>query len=1822
MFAPRSSRPVTVVAVPSKNRLRRKKKGENAAPAISLERILGLTTTKNTGISIAGDLVAYAAGSVVVLYNHKKNKQIGFLHASSTASPTPPSQIPTNTAPSWSGAFQNRHTIANDGFSNPLMNSLGILDPTAAVGASSAANSPKTAVSNKAKPISCLAFSPDGNYLAVGETGHQPRILIWDVLTKTLVNELKGHKYGVLALAFSPNMKYVVSLGFQHDGYLNVWNWKQGIKLACNKVTTKVHTIAFNRSGSYFVTVGLRHVKFWYFDANGNLPKKPAGQSIQKSLVQVLDGRSGILGDLRDHNFVDAVCCPKSEHTYFVTSNGLLCMFTEGRMMDKWVELQVKGAYSIDVSEQYIVCACTNGIIRLFEPITLKYLGTLPKPHPLGVDLSLQTGNTYQGNSNPDDTYPDTIAVKLDQETGKLTCVYSDRSIFIWDIKDSKKIGKYRSFLYHCDCIWGVEMIPNRDSETQALPENTFVTYSADGTIRFWNLDGSTNNNSIQSPTHIDAINPLSPVTTSGGGPSIGVRRNIYSKECLKMVYVDQDGTFRMSATGGNPSVQELTDPLSSESGIRVLKISPDGKLMASGDRGGNLRVHDLDTFREITYQEAHDAEILSIEFSDGRATEAPYLIATASRDRILHIFDINNNFQLIQTLGDHSSSITAVKFTNDGGRLISCGADKSIIFRSRQNSNDVPYYVTYHNISGRATVFDMDIDVSNRYIATVSGERRLNIYHIDSGKNVRSHKSDTPDEINTPDQGSLLKVNLDPGGVLAVAGGSDKSIRLFDFANGTILSKALGHSELITGAKFTPDCQRIVSTSADGCIFVWKISDELVAKMRKKWLDRSGGLNGTSPTSQDLLGSTPSNVQTAPRTTIPPAQRPQTMFAEVTPNQNEDGYLEGPEFVVRKLHKKSFNSLPTPENHHEDESNTSTTGSNTTSNNSTPAPTPTTTSSSSLPTVTNNSANSRRLGLKRPTSFANDGSSSTSRNRLQAHITSRPVSDISISRLPRIFPNANNGNNEASPTTPPSKGNNSSNCISPPPSRRDSWKLNIPGWAKKAFKDKEDYDGGMDQEKEGIDSDTASNSSVKSPLSSSLTTIPLVRDTSVNLDKKLPAIPRSLTNPRLKSQSKLRQESTNSLFETAKKPEISENTNVAPSETSNEGLENINSVTSETSSVLTEDELPGEESSYEDTETLFVETASDDEKYVEVHAEEDDENQETVEGDDEREDDDEEEGESGDENTKKLEMYLQSPVEQDFKKDHIIIRNEKDSGDQLVYEQKNKKRESLTYKYLSGGHQKNSSQDSSARNSLVEAFSRIFTGGRNSAENNDSTVIDECESEDRANKNAVEQALDILEGKSAGGEVVRYEDEIKSDSNINNGTINLDITTLDAVDEISSPISTPPSPLISESSTLKDIDDDNKRRIESVSSDQMNTGNAKTFSEQDDLKKEDTEISQDDDVVDSEIDIIKKNHNQESKENYDSNNASSLNIIEESIKENDNVDKGDNKELEIEMNVDSSSLTINDNEKDPVVLSPIKLENEDSLLNRSSSIVDKENLVETEGIDLNEDKIMEDVYNMTLITERMLAVYKKASNFNNENITKLISESLKGITDDIQDCFGVLVKEKVEAEDKKTIQEKSEKKELVAERKQEQKDDDKKIIVTIPQPIQHETAFEVANNISNSNLDDEDEGDADSNVSYMTALTHNHESSTVPTPSHARSLSTASNTNNNAFSSSPPTNSLSPSLSQTPYSDKLVEMVEEKLNLKKNNNRKNSHNSNSGNSINNPNGSGSSNSSGIVNGISFSSNNIGSGSVKGVKSRGGSIPIIGRTKTSKSRFG
>lgn len=68
-----------------------------------------------------------------------------------------------------------------------------------------------------------------------------------------------------------------------------------------------------------------------------------SGMSPQVNATVPLLGRSGLLGELRNNLFTDVACGrgKKADSTFCITSSGLLCEFSDRRLLDKWVELRV-----------------------------------------------------------------------------------------------------------------------------------------------------------------------------------------------------------------------------------------------------------------------------------------------------------------------------------------------------------------------------------------------------------------------------------------------------------------------------------------------------------------------------------------------------------------------------------------------------------------------------------------------------------------------------------------------------------------------------------------------------------------------------------------------------------------------------------------------------------------------------------------------------------------------------------------------------------------------------------------------------------------------------------------------------------------------------------------------------------------------------------------------------------------------------------------------------------------------------------------------------------------------------------------------------------------------------------------------------------------------------------------------------------------------------------------------------------------------------------------------------------------------------------------
>ncbi|XP_073497913.1 WD repeat-containing protein 62 [Phyllobates terribilis] len=637
------------------------------------------------------------------------------------------------------------------------------------------------------KQLSALSFSPDGKFIVSGESGHKPAVRVWDVAEKLQVSEMLGHKYGVSCVCFSPNMKYVVSVGYQHDMVVNVWDWKNNNIVAKNKVSSKVSAVSFSEDSSYFVTAGHRHVKFWYLESsrqsqvNGTVP---------------LVGRSGLLGDLHNNVF-GGVACGKGQNarsTYCVSYSGVLCQFNEKRVLEKWLKLKVSSSNCLCVTEEFVFCGCEEGVIRMFKAHNLQYVADLPRPHNLGVDVALGLDASALFAKQDDCGHPDTSALVYDRGNQWLCCVYNDHSVYVWDVSNTRKVGKVYSALYHSSYVWNIEVYPeHRLKPCFAL--GSFFTCSSDNTIRLWNLERSSEQ---------------------------GLKRNIYSHDLYKVMYVN-DNVAHLKDTSGTT---EKPEPKDSKSGIRVLKIRHDGHHLASGDRTGNIRIYNLENFEEVITIEAHDGEVLCLEYS--RPWTGVTLLASASRDRLIHILNVDRDYTLLQTLDDHSSSITAVKFAGDADQLhmISCGADKSIYFRPAQMLPDGMSFVRLHHVVEKTTLYDLDVDVTQKTAAVACQDKNVRLYNISSGKQEKVLKS-------SHSGGALLKVQMDPSGRFFATSCSNKNLSIFDLQTGECVATMYGHSDIVTDMKFTRDCRRLITVSGDSCIFVWKLHPAMTSCMR-----------------------------------------------------------------------------------------------------------------------------------------------------------------------------------------------------------------------------------------------------------------------------------------------------------------------------------------------------------------------------------------------------------------------------------------------------------------------------------------------------------------------------------------------------------------------------------------------------------------------------------------------------------------------------------------------------------------------------------------------------------------------------------------------------------------------------------------------------------------------------------------------------------------------------------------------------------------------------------------------------------------------------
>lgn len=570
--------------------------------------------------------------------------------------------------------------------------------------------------------------------------------------------------------------------------------------------------------------------------------------------IPEMQHRDGVMSTKSDATFTSVGCGYGSckLKTFAVTADGTLCSFGASCIMERLVSLEATSGKVISVTESYVVVGASSGVARLFDPATLEYRATMPFPPAMGAaNESLHHADTSTLHPDRSHRYPATIGVRL---TGLHAIVlYSDRSMFVYSVADLDNIQVYRSFLFHSGGIRDLKIAGRAKGVTSRgkiiyyndpqlviakgnhmVPNGTFVTCADDNTLRFWHLDLHKT-----SATKTSRFSGDDAVDFTSNASDRGPWKHPLSQEMLRLVYHDNEADFRnedsvvLGATCSSFDTIDIHSPsvdTISANGLRVVAIHPDQTEVAVGDKEGKITVLNVPSGEHVVEIPAHSAEVHCIAYaiSDSYnqsvpSTQRHVLMASGARDRLIHMYNCSTDRTVLNTLENHSGAVTALHFTHDGNKLLSCGADKSIVFAEIHEGNKVNLYNSLSMMGGK--IFDMALSSDDKFMIT-SCNNRLDIHHISTCNHIRTHHV-----------GEQHHIAICPANYCVAMSGSlsDKTIRVVDITTGDTLVDASGHGELVTSIQFTPDCRRLVSTSSDGCIFVWRLSEDIQRTIKSR---------------------------------------------------------------------------------------------------------------------------------------------------------------------------------------------------------------------------------------------------------------------------------------------------------------------------------------------------------------------------------------------------------------------------------------------------------------------------------------------------------------------------------------------------------------------------------------------------------------------------------------------------------------------------------------------------------------------------------------------------------------------------------------------------------------------------------------------------------------------------------------------------------------------------------------------------------------------------------------------------------------------------
>ncbi|XP_055250576.1 apoptotic protease-activating factor 1 isoform X2 [Moschus berezovskii] len=180
-----------------------------------------------------------------------------------------------------------------------------------------------------------------------------------------------------------------------------------------------------------------------------------------------------------------------------------------------------------------------------------------------------------------------------------------------------------------------------------------------------------------------------------------------------------------------------------------------------------------------------------------------------------------------------HIDAVYHACFSEDGQRIGSCGADKTLqVFKAETGEKLLE--IKAHEDEVLCCAFSAD----DRFIATCSVDKKVKIWNSMTGELVRIYDEHS-------EQVNCCHFTNNSNHLLLATGSNDYFLKLWDLNQEECRNTMFGHTNSVSHCRFSPDDQVLASCSADGTLKLWDVKS---ANERKSINVKQFFLNSEEP--------------------------------------------------------------------------------------------------------------------------------------------------------------------------------------------------------------------------------------------------------------------------------------------------------------------------------------------------------------------------------------------------------------------------------------------------------------------------------------------------------------------------------------------------------------------------------------------------------------------------------------------------------------------------------------------------------------------------------------------------------------------------------------------------------------------------------------------------------------------------------------------------------------------------------------------------------------------------------------------------------------